>query len=566
MNRIAGSVRLDGVPSATRFDSALTQGDLTIVADARLDDGSGVESILAAYRQWGAKCAWHLEGDFAFAIWDAREQTLLCARDPFGVKPFVYCLLPEKLFAFASQARTLLALDEVPRDVDEKRIADFLALYFDDADRTFYRAVKRLPGGCTMTLREGRIAIDRYWSPRDVPALHLRGVDGDAQFAQGFREHFTRAVRNRMRGVSTEIGAMLSGGLDSTSIACVARDELRASNAPALPVFSWTFSDSLDADEREYQQVAIAEGGMRAITLDSAQLDVSPWTDLDPLLADGPVYSPNHYLNGIAAKEARALGLRALLDGTGGDSVISRGGARFPELFFRGKWATLKKELRALANRRGTRESMPRLFFGNVAAPLMPPAMLALAFRMRGRTSNDTLHWLTPRMARLGGAANAKHRLVYSARRDHAEQLLSPMLADGMELLDRSMAVHGVEGRYPFFDRRLAEYCLSLPADQKLADGYSRIVARRAMAGIVPDAVRWRAGKGLPGMHVVAALRRSRTQLDELFLHDAMVLEPYVRIDVLRSMYAELLSQRPIDFRVVVRIWSAAVLARWLRR
>jgi len=228
----------------------------------------------------------------------------------------------------------------------------------------------------------------------------------------------------------------------------------------------------------------------------------------------------------------------------------------------------LARELRALAARRGTNESLPRLFFGNVAAPLMPPSLLAFALRLRGRapTGDPALKFLTPKMAELTGAASARHPWSFSARQEHVAQLTSPMLADGLELLDRTMAMHGVEGRYPFFDRRLAEYCLSLPADQKLADGYSRIVARRAMNGVVPDMVRWRAGKGLPGVHVIPALRRSRAILDDLFVRDPSVLAPYVDVDVLRAAYADLLSERPIDFRTVIRLWSAAVLARWLRR
>jgi asparagine synthase (glutamine-hydrolysing) len=577
---------LHTTPESRDEEQPFVELTLTIVADVRLDNREELLSlldirasignaalILAAYRKWGNACASRLEGDFAFAIWNERERTLFCARDPFGVKPFVYALLPGKLFAFGSEARALLTLDEIPRDVDEKRIADFLALYFDDVERTFYHSLRRLPGGCTLTLDvnagKGTIAVDRYWSPEQVPELRLRGADRDAQYAAGFREHFVRAVRERMRAVrATEIGAMLSGGLDSTSIACVARDDLRASGAGPLPVFSWIFSDSMDADEREYQQAVIAAGGMRPITLDSAQLDASPWTDIDALLPDGPPYAPNHYLNSMAARQARDIGVRVLLDGTGGDSTISRGRARFVELFVRGRPVTLARELRAMAARRGTNESLPRLFLGNVAAPLMPPSLLAFALRLRGRasTGDPARKLLTPRMAQLTGAASARHRWTFSAQQEHVAQLTSPMLADGLELLDRTMAMHGVEGRYPFFDRRLAEYCLSLPADQKLADGYSRIVARRAMAGIVPDVVRWRAGKGLPGVHVIPALRRSRAILDDLFVRDPSVLAPYLDIDVLRTLYADFLSERPTEFRTAIRLWSAAVLARWLRR
>jgi asparagine synthase (glutamine-hydrolysing) len=554
---------------------------LTVVADVRLDnrvellsrlglpDETGDAALLvAAYRQWGEACPAHLEGDFAFALWDARARTLFCATDAFGVKPLVYAHVPGKLFAFGSEVRALLALDEVPRALDESRIADLLALYFDQPERTFYQAIRRLPAASSLTLRNGAATIARYWSPEHVRPLRLRGPHRNAEYAAGYREHFLRAVRARMRVADpSQIGAMLSGGLDSTSIACAARDELRAAGAGPLPVFSWIFSDSMDADERQYQEAAIAQGGMRAVTLDTAALDATPWTGLEALLPDGPPYGANHYLNHVAASQARRLGVRAMLDGMGGDSTISRGRARFIELFLRLRFFTLAHQLRALAARRGTSESLPRLFMANVAAPLMSPSVLAFALRLRGRapSGDPGLALLSPRLARLTGAATARHRWLLSTRQEHLAGLNAPMLADGLELLDRTMVLGGIEGRYPFFDRRLAEYCLSLPGDQKLDDGYSRIVARRALEGILPDAIRWRAGKGLPGLHVVTALRRQRELLDELFVRDPSVLAPYVDIDVLRAAYAELISERPADFKTMIRVWSAAVLAKWLR-
>lgn len=553
---------------------------LAIVADVRIDnraellallgrdpDTTGDAAlILAAYQRWGQSCAARLEGDFAFAIHDARDGTVYCARDPFGVKPFVYAWMPGKLFAFASEVRALLAAGEIPRDVDEKRIADFLNVHFDDTERTFHRALKRLPGGCTLTIRSGSMSIDRYWSPDAVRGLNLRGRDRDAQYAAGYLEHFTRAVRERMRAQSpAEVGAMLSGGLDSTSIACVARDVLRESGAGPLPVFPWRFSDIMDADEREYQEAALAAGGLRGITLDSADIDASPWTNLEALLPDGPPYAPNHYLNDVAGQHARREGVRILLDGTGGDSTISRGRMRYLELFFRGRAFTLARELRALADRRGSHESLPRLFFGNVAAPLMPPTLLACALRVRGREAslNPGLRLLTPRLAALAGTSS--RRWFFSERADHRWQLTSPMLAEGLELLDRAMAISGAEGRYPFFDRRLAEYCLSLPADQKLARGYSRIVARRALEGVLPPAVQWRAGKGLPGLHIIPALRASRARLDRVFIRDSSALAPYLDLAVLRAAYDLFLGGRA-DFQTVIRLWSAAALAAWLRQ
>lgn len=553
MSGIAGDIRLDGAPAdaqsianamAHRAPISLLEGDgLVLAADARIDNGI---PILDAWQRWGEDCPSHLEGDFAFAIWDPRTRTLFCARDPFGVKPFVYAFLPGKLFAFASEPRALLALDEVPRGVDEERIAAFLDLRFDDAERTFYRALRRLPGGCTLTLRDGNIAVRRYWSPRNVKPLRLRG--GDAAYAEGYREHFVRAVRDRMRGVeSSELGAMLSGGLDSSAIACVARDERRAAGAPPLPVISWIFSDAMQADEREYQQAVIAAGGMRPLTLDSAHSSASPWSDLELLLPDGPPFATNFYLNTEAAKLARSEGIRVLLDGLGGDITVSRGQQLFVELFTRGRFIRLARELRALAARRGTAESLPRLFAAHVARPLLPHALLRLLSRVRGRQYGEP-------------------RRFFSVREEHIDQLGSPFLAEGLELFDRVLAPFGIEGRYPFFDRRLAEYCLSLPADQKLAGGYNRMVARRAMEGILPDTVRWRAGKGAPGLHVMTALRAQQAELDAFFAGDAALVERWVDVGALRRTYGELAAGRHAELRGAIRLWSAAVLARWLRR
>ncbi|HYC89058.1 MAG TPA: asparagine synthase-related protein [Thermoanaerobaculia bacterium] len=542
-------------------------GTLTVVADARIDTPVPTEgdaaTIAAAYRQWGADCVHRLEGDFAFAVWDAPARTLFCARDALGVKPFVYAHLPGKLFAFGSEARALLALPEVPRDLDEQRVADFLAVHFDDRERTFHRALRRLPAGHTLTLRDGRVAIAEYWHPERVRPLRLRG--GDAAYAEGFREHFVRAVRERMRtSRAGEVGAMLSGGLDSSSIACIARDELRTAGAPPLPVFPWIFSDAREADEREYQEAVLAAGGMRAITLDSAVLAPSLWRDLDVLLPDGPPYSPNYYLNTEAASAARAAGVRVILDGLGGDSTISRGAPRFVELFLHARWMVMTRELRALAHTRERGESLPRVFLGNVATRLAPRPLVALAMRLR-HGYDPGLALLRPRAVRLTAAARARRPRHLSVQGEHLAAFRAPFAAEGLELFDRVMAAWGVEGRYPFFDRRLAEYCLSLPSDQKLAGGYSRIVARRAMAGILPDAVRWRAGKGAPGLHVLTLLRASRAELEDLFVRDPSVLEPWVNLDAVRALLRDVLDGRPMQFGAAVRLWSAAALGRWLR-
>jgi asparagine synthase (glutamine-hydrolysing) len=518
--------------------------------------------VLAAYQRWGTHCPVHLDGDFAFAIWDPRQHTLFCARDPFGVKPFLYCLLSGKLFAFASQARALLGLREMPHTLDEQRIADFLALHFRDTESTFYRDLRRLPGGHSLLLRDAKLHLNRYWSIERVRPLPLAS---DEEYAAGYCEYFSAAVRTRMRvGHASELGSMLSGGLDSSTITCCARDVL-SGQGRQLPVFSWVFSDAMEADEREYQQAIIGAGGLHPHTLDSANAGYSPWTDLERFMPDGPLYAPNFYLNYAVGNLARGAGVRTILDGLGGDSTISRGSARLIELFLGGRERTLAHELRSMSRLQLAQGSVAKLFLTQVIAPLTPPGLRRLARRLCGkRPTQPASALLAPRLAAMTHAACERFSPALTAREQHLAQQRSPFLAEGLELFDRVLAECQVEGRYPFFDRRLAEYCLSLPADQKLAHGYSRIVARRALQGSVPDAVLWRAGKGKPGLHIIPALLSCRARLDDLFLRNPAVLAPYVNVDAARVQYSNFL-QRRSDFINVIHLWNAAVLGTWLR-
>jgi asparagine synthase (glutamine-hydrolysing) len=555
--------------SVTETQPQLESG-IVVAADARLDDRERLATelrvdasvgdaslIAAAYKRWGKNCARHLEGDFAFAILDGT--TVVLGRDTFGVKPLVYCHIPGRLFAFASTVSALLTIDEIPRTVDEKRIADFLTVYFDDVDRTFFAAIKRLPGACTLTLTDGSIAIERWWSPDEI-ARERRG--SDEEFAEGFRHHFVRAVRNAMRAPRPlDIGAMLSGGLDSSAIVCVARDELGG----LLPVFSWIFSDAPDADEREFQTAVANAGGVTRYTIDSADSGFSPWSDLDRLIADGPPYAPNHYLNLGVGKRAHSLGLRVVLDGLGGDSTISRGGPRFVELLVRGRIATLTRELREYARVNG--ESAARLFQSRVISPLTPPAFRDALKRVVGRRrASDARRLLRPRLSALVAATQKQRYEPYlSVRAEQIDHLRSPMLAEGLELTDRVMAIAGVEGRYPFFDKRLIEYCVSLPSEQKLRHGYTRVVARNAMRGIMPDEVRWRAGKGKPGLHMIKALRDSTARIEEVF-RDPSPLAPYADIDAVLALHREFAAGRKTDVFTAVQLWSAISATLWLKR
>lgn len=210
-------------------------GDLAIAADARIDNRDELiaalglmdrpsdkitdsQLILAAYEKWGDRCPEKLLGDFAFAIWDGRSQRLFCARAPMGVKPFYY-YRSSRLFVFASEIKALLCLVEVPRLLNELKVAYHLALLFEDQAITFYQNIWRLLAAHSITIGCEETQIRRYWSSDPTREVRLHS---DQEYAEAFREIFTEAVRCRLRS-AFPVGSTLSGGLDSSSIASTLR-------------------------------------------------------------------------------------------------------------------------------------------------------------------------------------------------------------------------------------------------------------------------------------------------------------------------------------------------------
>ncbi len=182
---------------------------------------------MRAYLKWSDGCVDRLLGDFAFAIWDPRRRMLFCARDHSGMRPLYYHHVHGQHFLFASDARAILVLPKVPYQVNQGRIADFLVpqLEWIDYTSTFFEGVCRLPPGHTATVTPAGVDVVEYWKPE--PQRGLTPLS-DEDYAEGFLDVFTCAVKARLRAPENIVGSMLSVGMDSGSVVAVAREILRA--------------------------------------------------------------------------------------------------------------------------------------------------------------------------------------------------------------------------------------------------------------------------------------------------------------------------------------------------
>lgn len=554
-----GHRNLAMTPGGIFEDQPLQAEGLLLTGDIRLDNraelvnvletdpnASDEHILLLAYRQWGAFCPDHVLGDFAFAIWDETSQTLFCARDPMGMKPFFYMATPS-VFAFASEIRPLRSLGLNQPRLRRTMVRDYLLALPGDADATMYEEISKLPPASTLTLARGKQPVLRqYWRLDPFRELPART---DADYLEMFRSVFEEAVRCRLRTASP-LGATLSGGLDSSAVVCVARDLLRGC-AP-LHTFSLRFPATPECDEGRFIESVREQGGL--VAHDVPGDERSPLQEFLSTLDhfDEPCLVPNVHLTGMLFRAVRAHGVRVLLDGHDGDTAISHGDVpqsgrhALERTFLR----LARSTLQPMETLRRLRKRLERRSRDRVA----PHGILNKAFAVQ-----------TGAVERAAGSVRAREEAERAGGRlRHVYLLDSGFPNYASEMLERAGTTFGVEPRHPFYDIRVLEFCLAMPPALKRRDGLSRYVLRGALDAL-PAAVRWRPDKtDLTPQFNRAFETVDRDRLDSVIRGDQELLAPFVDIPKLRECHRLFLETRGSE--VSIQLWTAVTLAFWLRR
>ena len=481
---------------------------LAVVADARLDEReslcealgvSGPERrllpdgalILRAYGRWGLECPDHLLGDYAFALWDAKDRTLLCARDHIGARPFYYSLTADRI-VFASDVNAVLAAPGVSDELDERAVATRLTFGARSLGaHTFFRDIRRLPPGHRLVIEEDSTRIERWWRPENAPPAP---AGDDEALAEAFLELYSRAIEDRVSGPHP-VGVHLSGGLDSSSVAVLAARALRRAGRAAPSAFSWQpppgvgARNAPEAAEYDLIEAVARQEGLPVIYCPPGVDDLVAW-----LRRDATRHPNGHENEEPVQRRAAELGVRVLLSGWGGDEGISFNARGFyAELLLSGRWGRLWREIGDSA-----RHPLATIVAG-VALPLASPsaarALRALRYggrRVRNRT------FIHPAFARRVPPLPEPPRTVVGVRRVQLHLLGNDHLGDRIEGWAACGARQGIEYRYPLLDRRVIEFALGLPPEQFRRGRWSRWLMRLALDRILPPEVAWNRGKEDP--------------------------------------------------------------------
>lgn len=461
--------------------------------------GSDTEVILHLYERMGPDCLSRLNGDFAFAIWDAQEQRLMIARDRMGVRPLFHTTVGGTLY-FASEVKALLRVPGVKARMDLLALDEIFTLWAPIAPRTAFRDIFELEPAHSLTADRNGVTIRPYWTLQypdaDAPAQH---TDARAA-AEELRSLLTDATRIRMRA-DVPVGSYLSGGLDSSVVSALAAPMA----AEGLSTFSVTFG-SEEHDESAFQlQMAEALGTRHhAVSCGDGDIadsfpEVIRFTER-PVLRTAP--APLYQLSGLV----REKGLKVVLTGEGADEVFA-GYDIFKEARVR----------RFCARQPGSR-IRPHLF--RKLYPYLPglrqqsAEYLAAFFGAGGERTDDPLFSHRPRLrgtaaaklffsgdlrrelADYDAAAELAARLPHDFGRWHplhqAQYIESRFLLPGYILSsqgDRMAMAHGIEGRFPFLDHRLVEFATRLPPEMKLKGLVEKHILREATKDLLPSAI-----------------------------------------------------------------------------
>lgn len=462
---------------------------------------SDTEVLVHLYEDHGEDFVSHLNGQFAIALWDARAERLLLARDRTGIRPLFYTQAGGRLL-FASEVKALFAVQGVPRRLDLQALGEIFTYWAPLPPRTAFEGVLALPPGHLMTAGRGGSAVRRYWDWQ-FPAAPVPRPRSEEDCAAELRELLIDAVRLQLRA-DVPVGAYLSGGLDSSIITSLIH---HYTDTP-LRSFSVTFEDD-EFDESRHQQALAAWLGTRHTAFHCRRADIAAAFPRVVQHAETPVLRTAPAPLMLLAQQVRAAGYKVVLTGEGADEVfggydlfkeakVRRFMARAPDSAWRAR--ILDRLYPYLQHSPAAGRAFAQRFFGEGAEHLGRPCFAHLP------------RWTTTRRAWQFFSADVQARLaawdplqaieaMLPADIGRWEPLAQDQYLEAQTLLsgyllssqgDRMAMAASIEARFPFLDHRVIEFANRLPAGYKLQGLIEKHILKKSVAGLLPESIRRR--------------------------------------------------------------------------
>jgi asparagine synthase (glutamine-hydrolysing) len=459
---------------------------------------SDTEVLVHLYEEYGWECLSKLNGQFVFSIWDKNKQEMFLARDRVGIRPLFYHHTPD-LFVFGSEIKAIFEHPGVKREISLEGLSETFTFWTTITPNTVFKGIKECPPGHFIKIKNGNLKVEKYWELHFAsPNNYYKGSFENA--ISDFRELFKDSVRIRLRA-DVPVAAYLSGGLDSSITTAFIKDI----EPGVLQTFSIGFTED-EFDETYFQNVASDYFKTKHIGFKCTSKEIAEnfpkvvWHSEMPLLRTSP--SPMYSLS----KKVRENNIKVVITGEGADELLA-GYNIFKENKIRRFWAKDKKSrIRPLLLKRlypyieALQKANPnalKMFFGYKLEETYSPVYSHL---LRWKNSSNITNHLSKEIQEQLSSFDPYSELMINL--DDKLNELDPLAkAQYLEIKiflsgyllssqgDRMGMANSVEGRYPFLDYRIIEFCASLPPDFKLQILNEKVLLKKMMKGRIPEEI-----------------------------------------------------------------------------
>ena len=440
--------------------------------------------VFKAYEKWGDACVRKLAGDWSFAVFDIQQKKLFTARDHYGITALYYCETPN-YFAFSGSKKMLLDLPGLSHETNSIQLAQIMIGWHGFADQTIYKKIMLLPPACFGHYENGNFIVQQYW---DITETKNTRYKKDEEYVEAFREKFANAVKNRLRSV-TPVGIMLSSGVDSSSVAAIASQELLTNRKE---LFAYTAAP-LFTDQKKLMPFQVGDESMLAqefvrgfsnikhniVHSEEINLPESILLSLD--IFNTPIRNiGNMFWIFSIMQKAKVNGMGTMLTGQGGNTTISAPpGGYYREFIRKGYRQWIKRNIpdkllvSILKWKRKYKIDIDGTYINkNFASEIEIMRLVKKHGYHPGLFNSSSLKKII------------KDRITFSN-------------AQGDWFYDELGVFYGIDIYDPTYDFKLLEYCYSIPPEQFIRFGSDRYMIRRAMKGVLPEEILFSRMKGI---------------------------------------------------------------------
>ncbi len=462
----------------------------------KLKTQSDTEVLVQLYSRYGKECLGKLNGQFAFAIWDKQSEELFIARDRVGIRPLFYNIT-NGVFSFASEIKSLFQQKSINRELQAESLAQIYTFWTALTPNTAFKDIYELPPGHCMVYNRDGLKIEKYWE-LDFDNRHEKLSFDDA--LEQFNELLSSAVRLRLRA-DVEVAAYLSGGLDSSATVRYIKDI----EPGVLNTFSIGFEDKV-FDESSYQEEAVKYLNTNHKSIKCSSHDIARYFPKVVWHSETPVTRTAPAPMMMLSKLVRDNNIKVVITGEGADEMLA-GYNIFREAKIRRFWASqpessirpllLKKLYPDIPHLRNANPAILKMFFGYKLGDTENPFYSHL---LRWNNSNHIKKHFSPDLKEvledyspMELLSNQLPERFDSWDNQAKSQWLETTIFMSGYLLssqgDRMGMANSIEGRYPFLDYRLIEFCAGLPADYKLKGLNEKYLLKKLMENRIPDRI-----------------------------------------------------------------------------